>query len=79
MNLEQREEIKKKILILAVKSELALTANEVSEKIGISYPTACNLLFELALEGHLKLKTKGWTRYFKPVIELKQGLDIIKR
>lgn len=79
MDLEQREEIKKRILVLAVKSELALTTNEVSEKINISYPTASNLLFELALEGHLVMINKGWTQYFKPVAKLKQGLDVIRR
>ena len=69
MRFEDRENLKKKVLMLAVHSILPVTVNYVSEKMGIPYQTIQGLLYELALEGHLKLKSKGWARYFIPATQ----------
>jgi predicted Rossmann fold nucleotide-binding protein DprA/Smf involved in DNA uptake len=66
LRFEERENLKKKVLMLAVQSTLPVTANYVSEKMGIPYQTIQGILYELTLEGHLKLQTKGWARYFLP-------------
>ena len=69
MRFEERENLKKKVLMLAVHSTLPVTVNFVSEKMGIPYQTIQGLLYELALEGHLKLQSKGWARYFIPATQ----------
>jgi len=60
----EREELKKEVLSLAVRSRIPVNPSFVSEKLGIIYPTALSLLYDLALEGHLKMDTRGWTRHF---------------
>ena len=79
MNLEKKEELKKRILMYVCMAKLAVTPNQVSEEFEIAYPTAQVLLFELALEGHLELVNKGWARYFRPVPIPKEGLEVIWR
>jgi len=59
MNLERKEEMKKRILVYACRSKPAITPTQVAEEFEIVYPTAQALLFELALEGHLELVNKG--------------------
>ena len=78
MNAEEKEKLKKKILIVVVRSRLPMTPNRVSEEMGILCPTASNFLFELALEGHLEMVKQNGFRYFKPA-PIKQGLEVIRR
>ena len=59
--------MKKKILVLASHSHIPVTPNFVSETMEINYQTAMAILYELALEGHLKMRMKGLARYFIPV------------
>ena len=59
--------MKKKVLILASHSHIPVTPNFASEKLNINYQTAMAMLYELALEGHLKMRMKGLARYFIPV------------
>lgn len=74
-----KEQLKKKMLISVCKSSFPITPSEIAEKLDIVYPTACILLLELVIEGHLKLKVKGTYRYFYPAPELIQGLTVIER
>lgn len=78
MDRYEREELKKKVLALAVSSPIPVNPNYVSEKLGIIYSTAQSLLYDLALEGHLKMNTRGWTRHF--VVNLpEQELEVKKK
>ena len=82
LNNERREEIKRKILMLASKEVFPLTVPKVSEEFGITYPMAQGLLFELTIEGYFVYKKQGWTKLFvlnkekflpKNVVILKEG------
>jgi hypothetical protein len=74
-----KEQLKKKMLMFVCKSNSPVTPSEIAEELELVYPTACILLLELALEGHLKLKVKGKYRFFFPAPELTAGLTVIKR
>ena len=78
-----KEELKKKILIFVSKhmsrSNIPVTPTQVSEELGIVYPTSCILLLELVIEGHLVMTEKGLYRYFSISPEKKQGLEVRKR
>lgn len=67
LDIYERERLKKKVLILASHSSIPVTPNYASEKLNINYQTAMAMLYELALEGHLKMRMKGLARYFIPV------------
>jgi hypothetical protein len=61
---ERREEIKRRILMLASKEAFPLTVPKVSEELEITYPMAQGLLFELTIEGYFLFKKQGWTKLF---------------
>jgi len=66
---KSRAEWKNKILQIALKSEVPLTCVVVGEELGIMYPTALALLYDLALEGYFSLVTTdnmAAVRYFVP-------------
>lgn len=64
MDQYEREELKKEVLSLAGRTSIPLNPTYVSDKLGVSYPAALSLLYDLALEGHLRLDTRGWIRHF---------------
>ena len=67
LTIYERERLKKKVLILATHSHIPVTPNFAAERLNINYQTAMAMLYELALEGHLKMRMKGLARYFIPV------------
>ena len=76
MNYEERQEMKKRILILASKSEFRITPYQISEKFEISYSTAIALCFELLNEGYLKIQENSFHRNFILTPKYRDKLEV---
>jgi predicted transcriptional regulator len=76
LNYEERQEMKKRILILASRSEFPITPNQISEKFEISYSTAIALCFELLNEGFLKMQENSFHRNFILTTEYREKLEV---
>jgi hypothetical protein len=65
VNLEQREEVSKKVLVMFSEPGInSITASDVSERFDITYPCALGILFDLTLAGYLTLDKRKSTRLF---------------
>lgn len=61
------QEMKHRILSYALKVEMPLNAELIAVEFNLVSPTAQKLLYDLALEGYLRVvSTKTWAREFLP-------------
>jgi hypothetical protein len=64
LDVKRHEELKKRVLMYVCRSKLPVTPTLVMEDLDMIYSTVQGILYELTLEGMLKVESRGCVRYF---------------
>jgi hypothetical protein len=75
---EERELLKRKIVMLSTQQRF-LTIQKVSDLLGITYPCAMGLLYELTNEALMHMEWYGCARIFTPIPIKTEEIEVRKQ